>query len=82
MLYIIIINLLTQCFPNILCCRLLGKQLLRMRCSCSKTRSGTEFSANTIFKATIRASVYVKIVDRSISMSDDMVTARDNESRY
>ena len=33
-------------------------------------------------KATIRASVYVKIVDRSISMSDDMVTARDNESRY
>ena len=37
---------------TILCCRLLGKQLLRMRCSCSKTRSGTEFSANPIFKQT------------------------------
>ena len=30
----------------------------------------------------MRASVYVKIVDRSISMADDFGTARDNESRY
>ena len=43
---------------TILCCRLLGKQLLRMRCSCSKTRSGTEFSANTIFKGSITIKMY------------------------
>ena len=65
-----------------ICRRLLGKQLLRMRCSCSKTRSGSNFSANPIFKVGMRASVYVKIVDRSISMADDHCTASDNETRY
>ena len=42
-----------------ICRRLLGKQLLRMRCSCSKTRSGTEFSANTIFKEEIDFEVII-----------------------
>ena len=44
--------------------------------------TGKTFTMLIDVKVGMRASVYVKIVDRSISMADDFGTARDNESRY